>query len=83
MKASMLDLRRRTREVLSALERNEAVGIYYRGKIKGVLYPAGNEGPGRRSVFEHPAFGMWKDRPDLAKVEAAVRKLRKGRPHAF
>jgi hypothetical protein len=48
-----------------------------------MLYPVGNEGPGRRSVAEHPAFGMWKDRPDLAKVEAAVRKLRKGRPHAF
>jgi hypothetical protein len=27
----------------------------------------------------HPAFGMWRDRPDLEDVEAAVKRLRGGR----
>ncbi|MBI2192911.1 MAG: hypothetical protein HYU36_13105 [Planctomycetes bacterium] len=39
MKASFLDLRRRMREVLRALERNESVTILYHGKEKAVLHP--------------------------------------------
>jgi len=82
MKASVLDLRRRTREILKALERNETVTILYRGKVKGILRPV----PGREvkagSAASHPAFGMWKDRRDLKDVARVVRDLRKGRSHA-
>lgn len=82
MKASVLDLRRRMKEVLKALDRNEAVTILYRGRRKGVLYPAGSSHGRKCSVQKHAAFGMWKNRRDLRHVEAAVRRMRKGRGHA-
>lgn len=34
MKVSILDLRRRMKDVLRALDRNESVTIYYRGNEK-------------------------------------------------
>jgi hypothetical protein len=83
MKASILDLRRRMRDVLRALDRNERVTIFHRGREKGVIHPS----PGRKasvaSPFEHPAFGMWKDRRDLRDVQRVVRALRKGRRNAL
>ena len=36
MKASILDLRRRMKDVLLALDRNESVTIFYRGKEKAI-----------------------------------------------
>ena len=83
MKASILDLRRKMREILRALDKNEPVTILYRGKEKGVIHPAaareGRGGP----VSEHPAFGMWKDRDDMRDVAEAVDRLRKGRSDAL
>ena len=37
MKASILDLRYRMKDVLKALERKEKVSILYHGKLKGVI----------------------------------------------
>ena len=82
MKASILDIRRRMKDVLAALDRNEPVTITYRGKKKGVLYPAGEDKRKAGSIMEHQAFGMWKDRKDLEDVDAYVRSLRKSR-HAL
>lgn len=53
-----------------------------RGKAKGVVYPASGR-KDRIAVTQHPAFGMWKDREDLADVDREVRKLRKARCHAL
>ena len=83
MKASILDLRRRPGEILRALEQNEPVIILYRGKKKGVLYPAASQQKKKGSVKEHPAFGIWKNRRDLAQVERVVRGLRKERFNAL
>ena len=81
MEASILDLRRKTREVLKALERRENVTILHRGRKKGTIIPVGaSEKP--ESLSEHPAFGMWKDRGDFKDVAKAVREIRKGRGHA-
>jgi prevent-host-death family protein len=63
MKATVLDLRRRTKDIIEALDRGESVTITYRGKEKGTIVPARKRK--RRSVTEHPAFGMWKDREDM------------------
>ena len=82
MKASFLDLRRRMRDVLRALEQNEPVTILYRGKKKGIMYSIRNRKQKDISVSEHPAFGMWKNRDDLQDVGQAVRDIRKGRSHA-
>jgi hypothetical protein len=78
MKASILDLRRRMREVLQALDRNEPVTILYRGKAKGVLNPS-PPAPKAASASDHPAFGLWRDRPDMENVGELVRGLRRGR----
>lgn len=82
MKASILDLRRRMGEVQKALDRGEAVTLRRRGKIIAVIQPAG-AASSATSVAGHEAFGMWKDRPELKDVGAAMDKLRKARPHAL
>lgn len=82
MEASVLDLRRGMKNVLAALDRNEPVIIFHRGKRKGTLYPdrCGRTSAGSTAI--HPAFGMWKDRDDMKDVDGVVRNLRKGRVDA-
>jgi hypothetical protein len=83
MKASILDLRRRMGDVLRSLDQNEPVTIMYRGKQRGILYPAKRGQKAGLRVSQHPAFGLWKDRADMQDVEKAVRTIRKGRTHAL
>jgi antitoxin (DNA-binding transcriptional repressor) of toxin-antitoxin stability system len=78
MEISVSDLRRRMKDVLRALARNESVTLLYRGKPKGIIRPLSENKPAMK-VTEHPAFGMWKDRKDLQDVGTFVRSLRKGR----
>jgi len=59
VKASIVDLRYKTREVLDALERNESVTVLYHGKVKGVIHPAGKAAA--PAVAEHAFFGMHRD----------------------
>jgi len=59
MKASIVDLRYKTRDILEALERNESVTVLYHGKVKGTLHPAGKQKHG--NVMDHPFFGMHED----------------------
>jgi len=59
VKASIVDLRYKTREVLDALERNESVTVLYHGKVKGVIQPAGKAAA--PAVAEHGFFGMHRD----------------------
>jgi antitoxin (DNA-binding transcriptional repressor) of toxin-antitoxin stability system len=79
MKVTIVDLRTRTAEVIKALDRNERVTILYRGKPKGIIYPAKDPERKRMRASEHPAFGMWKDREDMKDPAAWVRKLRSAR----
>ena len=84
MKASILDLRRRMRQVLDALERRENVTITYRGQTKAVMYPVtAPSGTKPACVSDHPIFGLWADRDDLADVQHHVRKRREGRTRAL
>ena len=76
MKVSILDLRRRMKDILLALDRNESITILYRGKEKAILSPIRQRT--RKPVKDHEAFGMWRDREDMADVDAYVRNLRKG-----
>jgi len=82
MKVSALDLRYKMKDVLKALEKNEPVAVFYRGKKKGVIRPDSGAKPRPGSVRNHPAFGIWKDREDMKDVRQFVRELRKGRNHA-
>jgi antitoxin (DNA-binding transcriptional repressor) of toxin-antitoxin stability system len=78
MNATVLDLRRNMKRVLAAIDRNEAVTLTHRGRKKAIIVPC-QQAQAERRVDEHPAFGMWADRDDMADVAAYVRKLRKGR----
>jgi len=77
MNASFLDLRTRSREILGALERNEKITLFYRGKPKAVIMPIGEEGAPKAEDL--PAFGIWADREDMADPAAYIREVRKGR----
>lgn len=56
MKASIVDLRYKTNDILKALDRNESVTILYHGKVKGIIKPS-RERTGIK-VKDHPFFGM-------------------------
>ncbi len=75
MNASIVDLRYKMSEVLSALERRETVSILYHGKIKGTIIPA--DADSGRLVVDHPFFGMLAT--DTNSVEQVMDTLRGGR----
>lgn len=79
MKASFVDLRKKSGEIIKALRRNETVTVYYRGKPAAVMHPITEDPAGEPKVEDQPAFGMWADREDLADVDGYLRRLRKGR----
>ncbi len=75
MKASIVDLRYKTSDILKALDRNESVTILYHGKIKGVIKPAGKKTAAK--IKDHPFFGMKKDADETVLEELAnLRKTR-------
>jgi hypothetical protein len=73
------------KDILNSLKRNEPVTLLRRGKVVGTIQPPeAAPAPGSDlHASAHPAFGMWRDRPDLEDVEAAVTKLRGGRFNAL
>lgn len=75
MKASIVDLRYKTAEILKALDRNESVTVLYHGKVKGVIKPA-RETPTTK-IKNHPFFGMLKESDEAVLEE--LEKLRKVR----
>ena len=75
MKASIVDLRYKMRDVLKALDKNEQIEILYHGKIKGVLSPIMKKK--RKKVADHPFFGMHEE--TSVAVEQEMEELRKTR----
>ena len=83
MEVTAKALRSRIGAILACLDRGETVTITYRGKPRARL--VGIEQKNERvspDAGSFPAFGMWKDRDDMADVDTFVRDLRKARPHA-
>jgi hypothetical protein len=78
MKASIVDLRYKTREILEALERNESVTVLYHGRVKGVIQPAGQASP--PAITEHPFFGMHSG--EKRSVAEEMKRLRQPRHDA-
>ena len=78
MKATILDLRYRTKEVLKAVERGETVTVLYRGREKARILPIATKNDSFKPE-RHQAFGLWRDREELRDVTSYVRKLRQGR----
>ena len=79
MEASVLDLRRKMREILSAIERNERVTLTHRGRRRAVISPLHEDNKTKVKVADLPAFGMWSDRDDIADPVAYVESIRKPR----
>lgn len=78
MKATIVDLRYKTAQILKALERNEEVTVLYHGKVRGVIIPVRKTAGSK--VTEHPFFGMYRENEEP--VEAVIDRLRQPR-HAF
>jgi len=78
MKASVLDLRYKTRDILKALENRESVVILYHGKPKGTIVPL--PGEKQASVCDHRFFGM--RAKEKVPVKGVMSRLRNGR-HDF
>ncbi len=80
MKATSVDLRYRTREVLEALQRRETVSLHVRGKLKGYIVPAGQEKAPVKAE-EHAFFGSRREEDE--EVAALMEKLRAPRHRAL
>jgi hypothetical protein len=80
MKATSVDLRYRTKEVLEALDRRETVSLHVRGKLKGYIVPP-DKGRSTAKVEEHPFFGSRAE--DQEDVRAVMARLRAPRHHAL
>ena len=75
MKATIVQLRYKMKEVLRALERNESVQVLYRGEVKGTIVPVKRK---KKNISkDHPTFGMWADDPRT--VKEIMEELRKPR----
>ena len=75
MKATIVDLRYKMNDVLKALDRNEKVTVLYRGKIKGVLVPAGEKT--KLEIKDHPFIGMLSQ--ETKSVEDTMKEIRRPR----
>ena len=75
MKASIVDLRYKTKEVLKALERNESVTVLYHGKVKGIITPVKEKSVAK--VKDHAFFGMHQKTEETVPEE--MERLRKPR----
>jgi hypothetical protein len=79
MKASIVDLRYKMKDVLKALDAREPVSIYYHGKLKGTLVSA--ESDKKFDSKKHPFFGMRKN--DKKSVKQRMKEIRRPRYHAL
>jgi hypothetical protein len=77
MKASIVDLRYKTKEILKALEARESVSIYYHGKLKGTIVPP--EPAKKMKSEDHPFAGSMKN--DKRSVKQIMKELRRFRYH--
>ncbi|MCW1916232.1 hypothetical protein OJ996_21760 [Luteolibacter sp. GHJ8] len=78
MKATSVDLRYRTKEVLAALDRRETVSLHVRGKLRGYIVPA-EKGKSTVKAADHPFFGSRAD--DKEDVSKLMDRLRAPRHH--
>ena len=81
MEASVLDLRKRMREVLMAIDRHETVTLTHRGKRRAMIVPWAKTKKKKVKVADLAAFGIWSDRPETADPAAYVESIRKPRFH--
>ena len=79
MEATVVDLRYKMKDVVSALERRESVRILYHGRLKGTIIPVLDQPTIK--ITDHPFFGMKKG--EKAGVSEQMKALRGGRYNAL
>jgi antitoxin (DNA-binding transcriptional repressor) of toxin-antitoxin stability system len=79
MEASVLDLRKNMREVMSAISRHEHITLTYRGRVCAEIVPVGTAKAKQVKAADLPAFGLWAQRADLAAPVSYVEQLRQPR----
>jgi len=79
MKASVVDLRYRMKQVLKALDRREKVTLLYHGKVKATIIPAVEKQVS--AVGDHPFFNMVSE--EAGTVQEQMDALRKPRLDDF
>ncbi len=75
MKASIIELRYKMKDVLRALDRKEEVTVLYRGKVKGTIKPVNTSS--EVDATKHPFFGSAPDEEE--RIVEKMEKLRGGR----
>ncbi len=75
MKASIVDLRYKMKEVIKALDRKETVTILYHGKKKGLIIPIHSKD--KKDITKHPFFGM--NKADKKSIGKTMKELRESR----
>ena len=79
MEDGFLDLRRKMKEVMAAIDRHEHVILTYRGCRRAVIVPLEDEKHNTIKVADLSAFGMWANRDDIANPSDFVSNLRQPR----
>ena len=74
-------LRSRIGAALACVDRGETVTITCRGKPRAKPVRVDQPQPADDEERMH-AFGMWRDRHEIADVDVYVREVREGRPSA-
>ena len=82
MRASVVDLRYKMKQVLQALRRRETVDILYHGRVAGTIIPK-NHDTERAVIKNHPFVGMHRDKNKTLSVEEEMNRLRGGRYHVI
>lgn len=77
MKASVMDLRYKTKEVLRALDAHEEIILTHRGTAKGKIISLEASESMSEDISAHPAIGMWKDSSES--VSEMIDRIRKPR----
>jgi len=76
MKASVVDLRYKMKDILNALARKESVQVFHYGKIKGTIVPS-TTNKKIVSAKDHEFFGFLRN--NSISVEDKMKQLRSGR----
>ena len=79
MEASVSDIRRKMKDVMFTIKCGEHVVLSYRNHPFAVIVPLEDEKKGKFKVEDHPAFGMWADREEMADPVTYVEKNRQPR----
>ncbi|MFP3042775.1 type II toxin-antitoxin system prevent-host-death family antitoxin [Treponema primitia] len=79
MEITTKQLRIQPGKIISQACNGQEIIVTFRGKAVAKIVPVYNKSSADLAEADDELFGMWKNREDMADVDAYVRNLRKGR----